>query len=129
MKGEFHGRGASHPFEVSTTGGIRESASLRKIEESLRIILGTQHGERVMRPTFGANLGSLVFAPDNESTASLARHYVGEALQRWEPRIEVTELKVESKNAEAMLLIHITYRVKATHEVRSMVYPFYLESA
>jgi hypothetical protein len=123
----FYGRGASFPLVVSATGGVQESAGERKVEESIRIILGTQYGERVMRPTFGCNLKSLVFAPNNGATANLTRHYVEEGVQRWEPRIELVEVRVEPQNREATLLIHIIYRLRSTQEVRSMVYPFYLQ--
>lgn len=128
MKNEFHGRGAAFPLQVAATGGIRESASLLRIEHSIRIILGTQHGERLMRPTFGCNLKSLVYASINESTINLARQYVEDGLTRWEPRIELLGVTVlVSDRALGVLAIDISYRVRATHEVRSMVYPFYLE--
>lgn len=127
MRPELYGRGAQFPLAVAATGGVAESAGVRKIEESIRIILGTQHGERVMRPTFGCNLKSLVFAPNNVATANLARHYVEEGLARWEPRIELLEVLVENDNRAAALRIHVHYRVRATQDVQSMVYPFYLE--
>ena len=83
---ELYGRGLSFPLQLGPTGGISESAGVRKVEEAIRIILGTQYGERVMRPTFGCNLRSLVFAPNNTATANLARYYVEEGLKQWEPR-------------------------------------------
>ena len=94
----------------------------------MRIILGTQHGERVMRPDFGCNLRSLVFAPMNEATLNLARHLVGEGLARWEPRIDVMEVRVEPANEAGTLLIHVLYRVRSTQEVGTLVYPYYLGS-
>lgn len=127
MRHEFYGRGASFPVAIDATGGVQESGGIRKVEESISIILGTQHGERVMRPTFGCNLKSLAFAPNNTATANLARHYVDNGLRRWEPRIDVLEVLVESDNRNGALLIHVHYRLKATQDVRSMVYPFYLE--
>lgn len=127
MKPELYGRGASFPFAVDATGGVAETAGVPKIEEAIRIILGTQYGERVMRPTFGCNLKSLVFSPNNIATANLARHYVEDGLARWEPRIELLEVLVENDNRGATLRIHVHYRVRATQDVRSMIYPFYLE--
>jgi uncharacterized protein len=127
MRPELYGRGASFPLAVDAAGGVAESAGVRKIEESIQIILGTQYGERVMRPTFGCNLKSLVFAPNNIATANLARHYVEDGLGRWEPRIELMEVLVENDNVGGALRIHVHYRVRATQDVRSMVYPFYLE--
>lgn len=126
MSSEFYGRGLSFPFQLGTAG-LSQSAGVRKVEESIRIILGTQYGERVMRPDFGCNLASLVFAPNNASTANLARYFVEEALTRWEPRIELVDLAVANDNLRAALLIDITYRLRATREVRNLVYPFYLE--
>ena len=82
-----------------------------------------------MRPQFGANLKSLVFAPNNATTASLASYYVTDALSRWEPRIDVLAITVTADLSQAdlgKLLIGITYRVRATKDERSLVYPFYL---
>ncbi|CAN5728490.1 GPW/gp25 family protein [soil metagenome] len=127
MKGDFYGRGMSHPVSIDPAGGIRESAGIEKIEQSVRIILGTQFGERQMRPTFGCNLRTLVFSPNNEQTASLAAHYVRAGLAAWEPRIETLAVKVTNDTTNARLLIEVSYRVKATQDVRSLIYPFYLE--
>ncbi len=128
MNTDFYGSGMTYPMQLSTSGGIHESAGIQKIEESIRIILGTQYGERVMRPRFGCNLKSLVFAPNNEATAHLARYYVEEGLRQWETRIDVFEVLIKSDNRNGMLLIHIHYRLRATQDVRSMIYPFYLEA-
>lgn len=127
MRTSFYGRGASFPIGVSSTGGVRESDGSSKVEEAIRIILGTQHGERVMRPDFGCNLRSLAFLPNNEVTANLACYYVKQGLSRWEPRIELSEVNVVNDNQQGALLIRISYRLKATQDLQSLVYPFYLE--
>ena len=129
MRNEFYGRGIGYPLQISSTGGLRKTAGVEKIEESIRIILGTQHGERRMRPTFGCNLKSLAFAPNNEETASLARYYVETGLRQWEPRINVLEVLVQNDNRNGRLVISVHYRVKATQDVRSLVYPYYLEAS
>ena len=82
-----------------------------------------------MRPTFGSNLRTLAFAPNNSSTANLARYYVAEGLARWEPRIQVLDVGVENSATRPMLVISITYRLRTTQDVHNLVYPFYLEPA
>jgi len=129
MSNEFYGQGISYPLKVSSIGGLRKTTGVEKIEESIRIILGTQHGERRMRPTFGCNLKSLVFAPNNEQTASLARYYVETGLREWEPRMDVLEVIVQNDNRNGRLVISVHYRVKATQDVRNLVYPFYLDAS
>jgi uncharacterized protein len=128
MTDEIYGRGLSHPLQLDLTG-LSVSSGARKVEESIRLILGTQYGERLMRPTFGSNLRTLAFAPNNSSTANLARYYVAEGLARWEPRIEVLEVAVTNSATQPLLVISITYRLRATQDVHNLVYPFYLEPA
>jgi len=127
MNMDSYGRGARFPCAIDSSGGIQESAGQRKIEESIRIILGTQHGERVMRPTFGCNLKRLLFAPNSLQTANLARHHAEDGLRIWEPRIELIDVSVTNDRVAAALNIVITYRIRATQDEHSLVYPFYLE--
>jgi Bacteriophage baseplate protein W len=111
MNTDILGRGFAFPLQTNTLGGIKESILAQKVKESILIILGTQHGERVMRPTFGCNLRSLAFAPNDAATASLARYYVEEGLTTWEPRIVLNEVTVENDNDNWRLLVHINYRI------------------
>jgi phage baseplate assembly protein W len=128
MNTDFLGKGFAYPLQINARGGIKGSKHAQKIKESIQIILGTQHGgERLMRPNFGCNLKSLVFAPNNAATANLARFYVEEGLKTWEPRIELTEVLVKNENTHARLVIEIRYRIRSTNEEGNLVYPFYLE--
>ena len=126
MKIDLLGQGPAFPLGVNTRGGLQQSRQAAKVREAILIILGTQHGERVMRPTFGCNLKSLVFAPNNLATANLARHYVETGLTQWEPRIILEEVRVENDHRQARLLIQINYRLKTTFEPQNLVYPLYL---
>lgn len=122
----FSVRGLAVPLLMSPNG-LAESAGLTKIEESMRIILGTQHGERVMRPDFGCGLNRLAFAPNNVATANLARYYVTEGLTRWEPRIEVIGVDVANDAALGHLIITVGYRLRTTGDLGTLVYPYALE--
>jgi phage baseplate assembly protein W len=127
MNTDILGKGFAFPLQTNGLGGIKESMLAQKVKEAILIILGTQHGERVMRPTFGCNLHSLAFAGNDAATASLARFYVEDGLTTWEPRIVLNEVRVENDNRNGRLLIHIDYRIKSTYESRNLVYPFYLQ--
>lgn len=126
MKVDLLGQGLAFPMSLNARGGLQQSRQAAKVREAILIILGTQHGERVMRPTFGCNLKSLVFAPNNLATANLARHYVETGLAQWEPRIILEEVRVENDQQQGRLLIHLQYRLKSTFEPHNLVYPLYL---
>ncbi len=126
------GRGWSFPIRVGPQGGIALSTEQDEIEEAIRIILATAKGERAMRLDFGSRLHELVFEPNNSQTAAQARRYVEEALGMWEPRIRVMEVKVQHVDGEldndtgSHLRFEIIYEIKSIHDVRSLVFPFYL---
>jgi phage baseplate assembly protein W len=127
MTNDIVGRGWAFPPEIGPQGGLNLTSDRTEINQAVQIILSTSPGQRVMRPTFGCRLQDLVFAPNNSHTAASARRYVEEALRMWEPRIQVTEVNVRPDPEDtSRLLIEVEYRVKATHDQRSLVYPFYL---
>jgi uncharacterized protein len=129
MNTDILGKGFAFPLRLNAHGGIQASRYEQKVKESLLTILGTQYGERMMRPRFGCNLRSLVFAPNTAATANLARHYVEEGLTTWEPRIILDEVTVANDLTQDCLLIQVRYRLKATYEPQNLVYPFYLQPA
>jgi phage baseplate assembly protein W len=98
-----------------------------EISQAMQIVLLTSPGQRVMRPTFGSRLHELVFAPNNSHTAVLARRHVEEALGMWEPRINVLDVTTyPDPQQDNRLIIEIQYEIKATHDKRSLIFPFYL---
>jgi phage baseplate assembly protein W len=123
------GRGWAFPLGVNSRGVIALTNEQSEIEQAIVIILSTPIGARVMRPRFGSQLHELVFAPNTMQTMAQARRYVEEALGMWEPRIKLTDVSVLPDPQDedgARLLIQIQYEIKATHDPRSLVHPFYL---
>lgn len=124
---DFLGSGWKFPPRLDARGRIELAHQEQDVEEAVRIILLTDKGERPMRPEFGSELSRLQFAPNDGATAGLARRYVQEALARWEPRIEVTEVIAGPDRADpARLNIDIRYLVRATNSERNLVFPFYV---
>lgn len=131
MNNSIVGRGWSFPIHLNDLQKIALTADDEtEINQSIRIILSTMPGERVMRPTFGSRLHELVFEPMNPETATRARRLVEEALRLWEPRITVTDVEIhlaqDDSRHEGQLEIVLHYEIKATHDQYSLVYPFYL---
>jgi phage baseplate assembly protein W len=127
MTKDIVGRGWAFPPKIDAQGGLALTSQISELEQAIGIILTTSPGQRVMRPTFGCRLHELVFAPNDNQTAARARRFVEDALRMWEPRINV--IKVDARPdpvAANQLLITIEYEVKATHDKRSLVHPFYL---
>ena len=126
MERDFLGVGWAFPVDVDPTGKIALARHERDIEQAIQMILLTPKGQRVRRFEFGCQSHDLMFAPIDATTMGLASYYVEEALRMWEPRIVVTGVDVRGDEAnDGRLLIDISYEIKATHDRRSLVFPFY----
>jgi phage baseplate assembly protein W len=124
---QFIGAGWAFPLRVGAGGGIALVSREREIVEAIRLILGTAPGERAMRPEFGCGVHDYVFAPADENTAGQIAFEVRTALDRWEPRIEVTDVLVGFDEVNAgTLYIDIRYRIRGTNDPRNLVFPFYV---
>jgi phage baseplate assembly protein W len=126
---DFLGRGWAMPVEIDPrTGRVATAEFEADIRQSIRIILETAPGERVMRPNFGCGIHELVFTALDSTTLQQIRSSVEEALQRYEARIEVTSVNVdEEASAEGQLLVEIEYLVRRTNQVGNLVFPFYFQ--
>ena len=124
----FLGVGWSFPPGVAADGAIAEAVYEDDIRQAIRIILGTNPGERIMRPDFGAGLNRFVFEPVNTTTLALVETRVKESLVDWEPRIDVLSVSVTTDAEQRnLLLIDVSYRVRITNTLHNLVYPFYLQ--
>lgn len=126
--GSFLGVGFRFPFTTNVAnGGISSSRYEDNIEESVRVILGTAKGERMMRPDFGCGIHDLVFAPNNVGTHTLVAHHVEEALTKWEPRIRNVQVEVRADPDQAeRILVDLRYEIRAVNSIHNLVFPFYL---
>jgi hypothetical protein len=126
---EYLGKGWAFPLQLNLQGGIQFSSDSEKVRESIWIILRTSPGERLYRPDFGCRLSELAFAPLNSDTLLQIRIYVTEALEVWEPRIILHDVRTDTDPIRGRVDIIIRYKLKDYPDLYSFVYPFYLTSA
>ncbi len=126
---EFLGRGWRFPVKVdAATGRMQTSEFESDISESVRIILATRKGERMMRSDFGCDIIQYAFRSMDYTTVNLMQECVKDALTQWEPRIANIEVSVDPAASErGLLMISVSYVVRATNNPFNLVYPYYLE--
>ncbi|WP_339207681.1 GPW/gp25 family protein [Paenibacillus sp. FSL K6-3182] len=129
MSASFLGKGWKFPVQVdATTGRIRMAEGEDDIEESIRIIIRTSKGERLMRPDFGCGLRDFVFGTTDETSLRLIASDVQEAIRIWEPRVKDVEVEVKSdRQNNGRVLMSVSYAVRSTNNLFNQVFPFYLE--
>lgn len=75
---------------AATTG--KRLGGLDHLRQSIRDILTTPIGSRVMRRDYGSRLFDLIDAPMNRATILDIYAAVADALERWEPRFRLREV-------------------------------------
>lgn len=126
----FLGRGWRFPIQPDAGGSLGYVEGEANIEQSLRILLLTALGERVMRPTFGCAAPRLVFAPGSEQYMRLLETTIREAVRDWEPRVTLDDVTAEAIGGdETRVNVNIDYRVRGSNTKLNLVFPFYLGQA
>ena len=127
MERDFLGRGWSFPVRPGSDGRLSYAGGDEKIRQSIWLIMSTAPGERQMRPDFGCGIHDLVFEPNTAALRGLVQTRVREALVRWEPRIDVTDVRVEAEpEARNYMLIRVDYRIRSNNAFYNLVYPFFI---
>jgi phage baseplate assembly protein W len=110
-------------LRLSSLGGIDMVDEHASVRQAILLLLSTVPGERVMRPDYGCDLYKLVFSPNDDTTAGLAIHYVRQALERWEPRVQVLHLDAGRNEADpGRLDIVLEYQLRTTLRNQSLAF-------
>lgn len=125
----FLGHGWAFPPAFDPRGrAVRMVSQVQDVEESLRLLMSTAPGERVMQPNYGCGLHKLVFEVINESTLTEMRSLIEKAVIFFEPRVTLEAVDFEfDEPLQGTLLIHLNYTVRSTNSRHNMVYPLYLQ--
>jgi uncharacterized protein len=127
VSSEIVGSGVAFPLQVNPRGGVALAGGEEDIDQALSLILSTAPGERPMRPEFGCEVHDLIFDSIDAATVGRMETAVRTALDRWEPRVEVTAVEFDlDRSGDGQIVIDVTYRVRSTNHMRNLVYPFYV---
>lgn len=119
------GRGTLFRNTFSTdTGRVLSNGGADRLHQSIYIILSTAKGERFMVPDFGSNLHLRVFEQNDYILKDLIQLDIREALGKWEPRIEILSIDIDSEVEGNTLPVSINYKLKGTNITGNYVYPF-----
>ncbi len=122
------GRGVSFPLAPDLRSGrLLYLDADDVVRQSIQLILETEPGERLMRPTFGCGLRRHLMKPNTSATRALIRRDVEKALENFEPRIRLETVGVDPGDDPSMILIRIAYAHRLDGRKDNLVYPFYLE--
>jgi hypothetical protein len=120
---------ADDPAAAAGEAVLAVNAGVEHVSEALRLVLRTEPGSRVMRPTLGAGVDRYVFESRSPDVCHRLANDVRRALLLWEPRVLVDAVvAVPAGEAEDRIDVTIEYRIDRHRRPASLVVPFYLDS-
>ena len=125
----FLGIGWSFPPAFGTARGAAVMVSREQdVRESLRILVSTSPGERVMQPGYGCALRRLVFAHIDESAITEIRDAIEQAVLFHEVRVTLDAVDIDTSELfQGELRIGLRYTIRTTNTRHNMVFPFYFQ--
>lgn len=124
----FLGTGWSFPPRFSKKGKhVSMSSDEKDIAESLRILLNTIPGERMMRPDFGCGIRRFVFEKQDSAFITGLNHVIYHAILNYEPRVDFIDAVIVNRDdMDGVLHIQVNYSIIITNTRHNIVFPFYL---
>lgn len=83
---------------------------LQIIESSVKMLLITAKGERVMEPEYGTSIRRSIFELNTEDAESIIRDEINAALDRWEPRATLESITISRSGREARVEVNLISR-------------------
>lgn len=125
---KFIGSGLVFPIILDT---IKKSPivhnDIELIRSSIANILNWPKRMRFYNEEFGCRIEELLEEPDDNVTRVLIKNFISEALNKWERRIRVKEIKVNKTFYDGRTDVSINYEIRNTKIEETIIYPFYTE--
>lgn len=121
----YLGKGEKYSLQKNAKGEVALISGAELIEQAMKDILTTPKGTILNLEYYGSKLHLLNFTQNDSILISLLIFFISECLFDCEKRSRV--LGIECINENNVVYSYITYRILASNEVNTFVYPYYKE--
>lgn len=104
-------------------GAFKPQQGIDEVNQCIQLLIATVPGERVQRPEYGCRLYTRTW--DNiDEVASEGLTDIREAVQNFEPRVNLVSVNSRIFRDEGRVLFAVEYRLKDSNVVENLVFPF-----
>jgi phage baseplate assembly protein W len=114
------GTGWRFPPEAASSGRFELRSGPALVRQSILVIVGTERGERLMRPDFGCRLRRFLMEPNTPRTRAAIAADVQAAITQWEPRVRLDPVEVATTNDPSAVLVSISYTLVRDQSLDSL---------
>lgn len=88
---------------------------LAVLASSVKMLISTDIGERIMLPNYGTDIRALLFEPDIQGIEALIQDKLTQALVLWEPRVAISFLSIV-RNQNRSVTVNLTLISRLTEQ-------------
>ena len=100
-------------------GRVKKVINEASVRVSIKNIIGTFLGERIMLPEFGSNLRSLVFEQANQALLDRFAKDVKNMIERWDDRVIVSTISFNIDPDKHFASMVVLFMIKSFTEIFS----------
>lgn len=126
MNNQFIGKGITFPIVVNSTGGVDIGEGNDLLQASIKTILYWPKTHRFFNQHFGSRIFEVIEEPNDIISKTLVRNYIFDALNKWEKRIIIKDVKF-LEATETTINLELRYIIRSTRKEETMIFPFYKE--
>lgn len=104
-------------FNKKPAGDIYKKRDAAAVKQSVKNLLLTDHYEKPFNPFFGANLRGMLFELADEDTESEVINNIINAVNEFEPRVEVQDISVIVLPDQNDMRVTIIFQIISTEEI------------
>ena len=98
------------------TNDVVVSKDASAIKQAIVSLLLTNKGERLMNPKYGSDIRSYLFEPLDYGTAAQIKANIRSTIDRFEPRISISELKCIPNYNDNGFDVEMTYIIRGSDD-------------
>jgi phage baseplate assembly protein W len=102
-------------FPNSSQWMFNTDSDLLILESSVRMLLLTAKGERLMEPNYGTNLRLILFELNINGIESMVSDEIVSAITTWEPRVQLTSVNV-TRTTNRAVIVNATFLSKLSSQ-------------
>lgn len=114
--------GLTLPLERGPTGYFSSTTDITaQLRSNLTNLLLTKKGERMLQPTFGCNIHSIIFEAQTDDGLANVRASIQEAIARWMPFISLDDLEVTRKEDLNQVFVRMSFSLVTDQNITDSI--------
>jgi len=107
-------------FAKKTSGDVFKKTDAAAVKQAVKNLLLTSYGEKPFFADFGGNLNSLLFNLDTDFDDELSEEIITEAVEKYEPRAKVLEVKSSLLGDYNSASVSVTFQIRNTEQIETV---------